>query len=179
MSNLANVNVICRFLPMNELEKTTGNEQVCEFTSPTSLQFNSTREKNHYQFNFDHIFPPSSTQEDIYFFGVKDIIDSVLDGYNGTVLAYGQTSSGKTYTMQGEMNNNHTEGIIPRVIKHVFNFIHEKEEIEFTIKVSMIEIYQEKIRDLLDISRVNLKIREDTIKGIYVDGCTERYVGCP
>ena len=81
--------------------------------------------------------------------------------------------------MQGEMNNNHTEGIIPRVIKHVFNFIHEKEETEFTIKVSMIEIYQEKIRDLLDISRVNLKIREDTIKGIYVDGCSERYVGCP
>ena len=179
MSNAANVNVICRFRPMNELEKTTGNEQVCVFTSPTSLQFNSTREKNHYRFNFDRIFPPTSTQEDIYSFGVKGIIDSVLDGYNGTVLAYGQTSSGKTYTMQGEMSSPHTQGIIPRMISHVFNFIHEQEGTEFMIKVSMIEIYQEKIRDLLDITRVNLNIREDNIKGIYVDGCSERYVGCP
>ena len=179
MSNPGNVNVICRFRPMNELEKTTGNEQVCVFTSPTSLQFNSTREKNHYRFNFDRIFPPTSTQEDIYSFGVKGIIDSVLDGYNGTVLAYGQTSSGKTYTMQGDISNQNTYGIIPRMISHVFNFIHEQEGTEFMIKVSMIEIYQEKIRDLLDISRVNLQIREDTIKGIYVDGCSERYVGCP
>ena len=179
MSHAANVNVICRFRPMNELEKTSGNEQVCMFTSPTSLQFNSTREKNRYRFNFDRIFPPSSTQQDIYSFGVKGIIDSVLDGYNGTVLAYGQTSSGKTYTMQGEMSSENTMGIIPRMISHVFDFIHEQDSTEFMIKVSMIEIYQERIRDLLDISRVNLPIREDTIKGIYVDGCSERYVGCP
>ena len=180
MSHAANVNVICRFRPMNELEKTSGNEQVCVFTSPTSLQFNSTREKNRYRFNFDRIFPPSSTQQDIYSFGVKGIIDSVLDGYNGTVLAYGQTSSGKTYTMQGEMGSEDTRGIIPRMIKHVFDFIHEQNSSsEFMLKVSMIEIYQERIRYLLDISRVNLPIREDSIKGIYVDGCSERYVGCP
>ena len=180
MSHAANVNVICRFRPMNELEKTSGNEQVCVFTSPTSLQFNSTREKNRYRFNFDRIFPPSSTQQDIYSFGVKGIIDSVLDGYNGTVLAYGQTSSGKTYTMQGEMGSEDTRGIIPRMIKHVFDFIHEQNSSsEFMLKVSMIEIYQERIRDLLDVSRVNLPIREDSIKGIYVDGCSERYVGCP
>jgi len=177
MSHAANVNVICRFRPMNELEKTSGNEQVCVFTSPTSLQFNSTREKNRYRFNFDRIFPPSSTQQDIYSFGVKGIIDSVLDGYNGTVLAYGQTSSGKTYTMQGEMGLADTMGIIPRMIEHVFKFIKEQNSFsEFTLKVSMIEIYQERIRDLLDVTRVNLPIREDSIKGIYVDGCSERYV---
>ena len=179
MSNPANVNVICRFRPMNELERTSGNEQVCTFTSPTSLTFNSSREKNVYRFNFDRIFPPSSTQQDIYDFGVKGIIDSVLEGYNGTVLAYGQTSSGKTYTMQGEMESERTQGIIPRMISHVFKYIYKNEDIDFMIKVSMIEIYQEKIRDLLDISRVNLNIREDTIKGIYVDGASERYVGSP
>ena len=179
MSNAGNVNVICRFRPMNELEKTNGNEEVCVFTSPTTLQFHSTRENNNYRFEFDRIFPPSSTQEDIYNFGVKGIIDSVLDGYNGTVLAYGQTSSGKTYTMQGEMNNNSTQGIIPRMIEHVFDFIHSQEGSEFMIKVSMIEIYLEKIRDLLDLSRVNLQVRENFSKGIYVDGCSERYVGCP
>ena len=180
MSNAANVNVICRFRPMNEMEITNGNEQVCVFTSPTSLQFYSTRERNNYKFNFDRIFQPSSTQEEIYSYGVKGIIDSVLNGYNGTVLAYGQTGSGKTYTMQGEIGNEKTKGIIPRMIKHVFDYIHEQNSSsEFMLKVSMIEIYQEKIRDLLDISRVNLPIRQDLIKGIYVDGCSERYVGCP
>ena len=179
MSNPANVNVICRFRPMNELERTSGNEQICSFTSPTSLTFNSSREKNVYRFNFDRIFPPSSTQKDIYDFGVKGIIDSVLEGYNGTVLAYGQTSSGKTYTMQGEMESENTQGIIPRMISHVFKHIYKNEGIDFMIKVSMIEIYQEKIRDLFDVSRVNLNIREDSIKGIYVDGASERYVGCP
>ena len=180
MSNAANVNVICRFRPMNEMEITNGNEQVCAFTSPTSLQFYSTRERNNYKFNFDRIFQPSSTQEEIYSYGVKGIIDSVLNGYNGTVLAYGQTGSGKTYTMQGEIGNEKTKGIIPRMIKHVFDYIHEQNSSsEFMLKVSMIEIYQEKIRDLLDISRVNLPIRQDSIKGIYVDGCSERYVGCP
>ena len=179
MSNAANVKVIARFRPMNELEKTSGNESVVVFTSPTSLQFTSTREKNVYRYNFDRIFPPSSTQEDIYSFGVKEIIDSVLNGYNGTVLAYGQTSSGKTYTMQGEMELPSTQGIIPRMISHVFKYIYNTEGTDFILKVSMIEIYQEKIRDLLDITRVNLNIREDNIKGIYVDGCSERYVGGP
>ena len=80
MSNPANVNVICRFRPMNELERTSGNEQICSFTSPTSLTFNSSREKNVYRFNFDRIFPPSSTQKDIYDFGVKGIIDEFLLG---------------------------------------------------------------------------------------------------
>jgi len=179
MSNPANVNVICRFRPMNDLERTSGNEQICDFTSPTSLTFHSSREKNVYRFNFDRIFPPSSTQQDIYDFGVKGIIDSVLEGYNGTVLAYGQTSSGKTYTMQGEMDEQSRQGIIPRMISHVFKHIYKNEDTDFMIKVSMIEIYQEKIRDLFDVSRVNLNIREDSIKGIYVDGASERYVGCP
>ncbi len=179
MSNPANVNVICRFRPINDLERASGNEQICDYTSPTSLTFHSSREKNIYRFNFDRIFPPSSTQQDIYDFGVKGIIDSVLDGYNGTVLAYGQTSSGKTYTMQGEMEELSKQGIIPRMISHVFKYIYKHEDTDFMIKVSMIEIYQEKIRDLFDVSRVNLNIREDSIKGIYVDGASERYVGCP
>ncbi len=177
MTNPANVNVICRFRPMNDLERTNGNEQVCEFTSQTSLTFYSSREKNKYRFNFDRIFPPQSTQQELYDFGVKKIIDSVLEGYNGTVLAYGQTSSGKTYTMQGIMDSEVTQGIIPRMIKHVFNHIRNSDpSIQFMLKVSMIEIYLEKIRDLIDVTRKNLSIREDSIKGIYVEGVSENYV---
>ena len=81
--------------------------------------------------------------------------------------------------MQGEMEEQAKQGIIPRMISHVFKHIYKNEGTDFMIKVSMIEIYQEKIRDLLDVSRVNLNIREDSIKGIYVDGVSERYVGCP
>ena len=179
MTNPANVNVICRFRPMNDLEKTSGNETVVEFTSQSSLSFHSSREKNVYQFTFDRIFPPTATQLELYDFGAKAIIDSVLNGYNGTVLAYGQTSSGKTYTMEGEVDKPAIRGIIPRMVDHVFEHIYKNEGIEFILKVSMIEIYQEKIRDLIDLSKINLNIREDSIKGIYVDGVSEHYVARP
>ena len=77
------------------------------------------------------------------------------------------------------MDEERKQGIIPRMISHVFKYIYQNEGTDFMIKVSMIEIYQEKIRDLLEKTRVNLDIREDSIKGIYVDGVSEKYVGCP
>ena len=175
-----NINVICRFRPMNELEKTNGNEMVATFTSSRSLTFKSSRENNKYNFNFDRIFPPTTTQEEVYNNVVSEIIDSVLDGYNGTVLAYGQTSSGKTHTMQGVIGDPINMGIIPRMVEHVFNYMYNAgDEFEFSVKVSMIEIYQEKIRDLIDTSRVDLNIKEDKKNGIYVHNVSEHYVGRP
>jgi len=71
----------------------------------------------------------------------------VLEGFNGTIFAYGQTSSGKTHTMSGDLSKPELQGIIPRVIKYVFNHIENSDEnIEYTVKVSMMEIYMEKIR---------------------------------
>lgn len=102
----------------------------------------------------------------------------VLEGYNGTILAYGQTSSGKTYTMQGNIEDNEYQGIIPRMIKQVFTHIYETtdDHIEYTVKVSIIEIYMEKIKDLLEPTKNNLKVREDKIKGLYIEDLSERYV---
>lgn len=72
-------------------------------------------------------------------------------GYNGTIFAYGQTSSGKTHTMEGVMGDPHLQGIIPRIVNDIFNHIYAMEEnLEFHIKVSYFEIYMDKIRDLLD-----------------------------
>lgn len=107
------------------------------------------------------------------------IIESVLEGFNGTVLAYGQTSSGKTHTMVGpDIEDPHLQGIIPRMVKTVFEKIENaSEDIEFTVKISMIEIYMEKIKDLLDPAKTNLKVHEDKIKGIYISDVTETYVG--
>ena len=163
---------------MNELEKSNGNEEVAEFTSETSLTFNSIRENHRIRFNFDRIFPPNSTQEELYNFGVKEIIDGVLDGYNGTVLAYGQTSSGKTYTMEGLIDDESKMGVIPRMINHVFNFIRNNNDIEFIMKASMVELYQEKIRDLIDTKKVNLNIRETPSRVIYLENLSEYYIYC-
>lgn len=80
-------------------------------------------------------------------------------GFNGTILAYGQTASGKTYTMEGTPEK---RGIIPRIVDTIFGAIDESpESIEFELKVSIMEIYMEEIKDLLDISNKNLKIRAE------------------
>jgi kinesin family protein 5 len=94
-------------------------------------------------------------------------------------MAYGQTSSGKTHTMLGpDIDDQVNKGIIPRMVDGIFGMINSApEDIEFTVKVSMIEIYNEKIRDLLDPKKINLKIHENKDKGVYVKDMTEQYVG--
>ena len=98
-----------------------------------------------------------------------------MEGFNGTVFAYGQTSSGKTHTMSGsDMYNEEERGVIPRMVTHVFNQIQNSpSEMEFTVTVSMIEIYMEKIQDLLDQTKTNLKVGETKEKGIYIVDVTE------
>ncbi|RXG71713.1 Kinesin heavy chain [Armadillidium vulgare] len=105
------------------------------------------------------------------------LISDVLNGYNGTIFAYGQTSSGKTHTMEGVITDPHLQGIIPRIINDIFNHIYSMEEnLEFHIKVSYFEIYMDKIRDLLDVSKVNLAVHEDKNRVPFVKGATERFV---
>jgi len=119
-----------------------------------------------------------TTQLDIYDAAALPIVESVLEGFNGTIFAYGQTSSGKTHTMQGvDINDPETKGIIPRIVSHIFHEIDEaSEDIEFTVKVSMIEIYMERIRDLLDPKKINLQVHEDKEKGVFIGDVTETYV---
>lgn len=107
------------------------------------------------------------------------IIESVLEGFNGSVLAFGQTASGKTHTMQGpDIEDPELQGIIPRMVKTLFDKIESaSEDIEFTVKISMIEIYMEKIKDLLDPKKTNLKVHEDKVKGLYIQDVSETYVG--
>jgi kinesin family member 5 len=115
----------------------------------------------------------------VYSVAAKPIIESVMEGFNGTVFAYGQTGSGKTFTMQGpDIEDLEHQGIVPRMVRTVFNRIdNSSENIEFTVKVSMMEIYMEKIRDLLDPSKNNMMVKVDKGKGIYVHDLTERYIG--
>jgi len=136
-------------------------------------------EGKQYKFNFDRIFDIISEQKEVFNASAKPILESVLEGFNGTILTYGQTSSGKTFTMEGVCGDAELEGIIPRTIKHVFEFIRDTtEDSEFTVKVSMVEIYMEKIKDLIEPLRNNLNIREDRAKGIYIEDLSEHYVAC-
>ena len=93
-------------------------------------------------------------------------ISDVLHGYNGTIFAYGQTSSGKTHTMEGVISDPQLHGIMPRIINDIFQHIYSMEEnLEFHIKVSYFEIYMDKIRDLLDGKWIVTFVACDKING--------------
>ena len=104
-------------------------------------------------YTFDRVFQPETTQQEIYVQAAQPITDAVLQGYNGTIFAYGQTSSGKTFTMTGNPDNLYDEeirGIIPRTVEGLFEGINEADEnTTFTLAVQYVEIYMERVRDLL------------------------------
>ena len=172
----SNVKVICRFRPLNDKEKENTKDLCITYIDEEQVEIKSKNEYNNFTFQFDKIFNTMSTQKEIYDYSAKELVDSVLSGYNATIFAYGQTASGKTYTMQGQLNSPEREGIIPRMVRHVFhNIMLSDSDIEYTVKVSIIEIYMEKIRDLIDLSKTNLNIREKD-KEIYIEDLSEHYV---
>lgn len=176
-SDIGRVIVVCRFRPLNEKEQLQSKNICVDFSEDRkSTKINSQYENGEdLTFTFDHIFPPNSTQEEVYNAAALPIIESIFQGFNGTVLAYGQTSSGKTYTMTGYSDED--PGIIPRMISDLFNSMASADSgLEFTVKVSFCEIYLEKIKDLINPSKENLKIQEDKAKGVHMPELTETYV---
>uniref|UniRef100_A0A8C1KSI7 Kinesin-like protein n=1 Tax=Cyprinus carpio TaxID=7962 RepID=A0A8C1KSI7_CYPCA len=120
---------------------------------------------------FDKVFPTNCTQEQVYNTCAKQIVKDVLGGYNGTIFAYGQTSSGKTYTMEGKLHDPDGRGIIPRIAEDIFNHIYTMDEnLEFHIKVKITA----SLAVLVSLSRFPI-LRSTWIKS----GCTERFVSSP
>src|SRR5277367_2913515 len=119
-----------------------------------------------------------SRQSDIFNFSIKPTVDDILNGYNGTVFAYGQTGAGKSYTMMGsDIDNDEGRGVIPRIVEQIFaSILSSPESIEYTVRVSYMEIYMERIRDLLAPQNDNLPIHEEKNRGVYVKGLLEIYV---
>jgi len=175
--NEDSIRVICRFRPLNHTEEKTGSKFIVKFPSGTDDQCVSIGGK---LYVFDKVLKPNVTQSQVYEAAAKSIVKDVLNGYNGTIFAYGQTSSGKTHTMEGVINDPTKQGIIPRIVNDIFNHIYSMEEnLEFHIKVSYFEIYLDKVRDLLDPSKVNLAVHEDKDRVVFVKGATERFVSSP
>jgi len=121
-----------------------------------------------------------SRQNDIFDFSIRPTVDDILNGYNGTVLAYGQTGAGKSFTMMGnDIDDDVSKGIIPRIVEQIFMSIRASStSMEFSVRVSYMEIYMERIRDLLVPQNDNLPIHEEKIRGVYVKGLSEEYVTC-
>ncbi|KAF3703306.1 Kinesin-1 heavy chain Conventional kinesin heavy chain Ubiquitous kinesin heavy chain [Channa argus] len=157
------IKVVCRFRPLNSAEVARGDKYIPKFQGNDCVQIAG---KPYY---FDCVFQSNTTQVQFYNAVAQKIVRDVLEGYNGTIFAYGQTSSGKTHTMEGKLHDEDTMGIIPRIVQDIFNYIYSMDEnLEFHIKVSYFEIYLDKIRDLLDVSKINLSVHEDKNRVPYV-----------
>ena len=165
--------VYCRFRPMNKKETEYSQEQISTMTSTNILDINTSKEKNIFSFNFDYIFGPNSTQQDIYDNCAKKSVENFLLGYNSAIIIHGQNNSGKSYTMSGKNDDNNLKGIIPRVAEDVFEFIRDNENLEFIVQVSIVDIYKDKIKDLITNNDININIDEEpsnnkiNFEGIY------------
>ncbi|EDL33579.1 kinesin family member 3A, isoform CRA_a [Mus musculus] len=121
-------------------------------------------------FTFDTVFGPESKQLDVYNLTARPIIDSVLEGYNGTIFAYGQTGTGKTFTMEGVRAVPGLRGVIPNSFAHIFGHIAKAEgDTRFLVRVSYLEIYNEEVRDLLGKDQTQrLEVKERPDVGVYI-----------
>lgn len=176
-SQRESVRVVCRVRPTNQKEVSSGGVQCVKYSESGGIDVHC--DDGSHSFSFDRVFGPDSEQLEVFEYTAVPLISDVLQGYNATIFAYGQTGTGKTHTMEGDIRDSTKKGIIPRSVEALFEGVLEADEnIEFTFKVSYVEIYMEKIRDLLDENRLknNLTVREDKIKGIYIAGVTEEYV---
>ncbi|XP_068628052.1 kinesin-related protein 4-like [Battus philenor] len=116
-------------------------------------------------FTFDKVYDEKTNTTDVYYDIAKPIVEAAAAGFNGTIFAYGQTSSGKTYTMTG---TEESPGIIPLAVENLFDIIKNKSDRDFLIRVSYVEIYNDTLIDLLNIEKKNIKIH-DTLQGVKVD----------
>ncbi|XP_064829221.1 kinesin-like protein KIF3A isoform X1 [Oncorhynchus masou masou] len=168
-----NVKVVVRCRPLNQKERSMGHKQavsVDENRGTITVNKLETTHEPPKTFTFDTVFGPDSKQLDVYNLTARPIIDSVLEGYNGTIFAYGQTGTGKTFTMEGVRAVPELLGIIPNSFAHVFGHIAKAEgDTRFLVRVSYLEIYNEEVRDLLgkdQMQRLEVKERPDV--GVYI-----------
>ncbi|XVF64524.1 hypothetical protein PTKIN_Ptkin09bG0176200 [Pterospermum kingtungense] len=167
-----NVTVTVRFRPLSPREINKGDEIAWYADGDYTVrnEFNPS-----IAYGFDRVFGPATTTRHVYDVAAQHVVNGSMQGINGTVFAYGVTSSGKTHTMHGEQKS---PGIIPLAVKDVFATIQETPGREFLLRVSYLEIYNEVINDLLDPTGQNLRIREDA-QGTYVEGIKEEVVLSP
>ncbi|XP_021285681.1 kinesin-like protein KIN-7E isoform X2 [Herrania umbratica] len=159
--------VVVRLRPLSEKEIVANEVADWEcINDSTVLYRNTLREGSTFPsaYQFDRVFRGDCSTKQVYEEGAKEIALSVVSGINSSILAYGQTSSGKTYTMTGITEN---------TVADIFDYINRHEERAFVLKFSAIEIYNEAIRDLLSSDNTQLRLRDDPERGTIVEKVTE------
>ncbi|KAL9237783.1 hypothetical protein vseg_012290 [Gypsophila vaccaria] len=167
-----NVTVTVRFRPLSPKEIRQG-EEIAWYADGENIvrsEHNST-----IAYAYDRVFGPTTTTRHVYDVAAQHVVSGSMEGINGTIFAYGVTSSGKTHTMHGDQRS---PGIIPLAVKDAFSIIQETPSREYLLRVSYIEIYNEVVNDLLNPAGQNLRIREDH-QGVFVEGVKEEVVLSP
>jgi len=182
MSTDSAVQVVVRVRPLSRKEVNEGCQD-CSNTTTSSIRLQAAGKT----FNFDRVFDPRVSQAEIYETSATGIVKKCFDGYNGTILAYGQTGSGKTFSMGTDFNVDSnrkkgsikkTSGIIPRAVHELFDYMDNKDDIDFKLTVSYLEVYKEEIKDLLKPGKP-LPIREDGNRNVFVAGLHWQEVKTP
>ncbi|KAB2616976.1 kinesin-II 95 kDa subunit-like [Pyrus ussuriensis x Pyrus communis] len=171
-----NIRVFCRCRPLRKDELLAGHATVVKFDAAKDgelgiLTSGSTKK----MFRFDRVYTPEDDQVDV-FADASPMITSVLDGYNVCIFAYGQTGTGKTFTMEGSETN---RGVNYRTLEQLFKTAEERKEIfTYSISVSVLEVYNEQIRDLLAASPTSkrLEMRQAPEGAHHIPGIVEAKV---
>ncbi|KEH43051.1 putative minus-end-directed kinesin ATPase [Medicago truncatula] len=169
------IRVFCRIRPVHLTEKRRNSEPVSAGSERIRVKFGGTRK----DFEFDKVFPQEASQESV-FVDVEPILRSAMDGHNVCVFAYGQTGTGKTFTMDG---TNEQPGIIPRALEELFRQASMDGSSSFTFSMSMLEVYMGNVRDLLaprqscrphqPLANSNLNIQTDPKGLVEIEGLSE------
>nr|AMS24216.1 kinesin 5c protein [Marsilea vestita] len=192
-----NVQVLLRCRPFNDEELRTSAPQVVscnEHRREVSVNMNIAAKQIDRTFTFDKVFGPNARQQDLYEQAIVPIVNEVLEGFNCTIFAYGQTGTGKTFTMEGSGRKPKDggmptdAGVIPRAVQQIVDTL-EAQNAEYSMKVTFLELYNEEITDLLapdDVVRPlpvddrqpkkPLALMEDGKGGVLVRGLEEEIV---
>lgn len=164
------VMVYLRVRPISEEElRSSARESVIDRIDSSRIVLAAKKESDKKSYLFDSVFDPSIGQKDVYQTVAKPVVNSVLQGYNGTILAYGQTGTGKTHTMIGGPGE--LKGVIPRCMKEIFNTVKSSATHSYQVKVAFLQLYMEVLQDLIKPDPSNpIRIREDSEEGIYLAG---------
>ncbi len=168
------IQVYIRVRPLNEQEKCQSNNKLLESEGKSIYLKKSSKEIK--GFTYDSVYDETVSQEQIFKMIGKNLIESFMNGYNCSMFAYGQTGAGKTYTMMGKLKIEEFIGLQPRCIEYLFYLLNERNNPQTLIKVTYVEIYNEKIIDLLSDDGKILNIREDLKKGVFLENVTEEIV---
>lgn len=168
------VKVVMRCRPLNSKEREDGRAKIVELDRKTGQVVLHNPKGDAAEppktFTFDSVMDESITQKEVYDIAARPIVANVMEGYNGTIFAYGQTGTGKTHTMDGGTTPE-LQGLIPNSFEHVFSEVEASEGKQWMVRASYLEIYNEEVRDLLSKTPdVALELKEHKDSGVYVKG---------